>query len=126
MGRTMQYDVASKRLVELGKESLLNWLLGIEPSSVELIEELPEETVSLRSSDFPLLVRYESGEKQIVLLEFQTRWENELPLRLMDYAVRFKLRYSLPVKPVVLLFRESSAARESYDDGVMSIRYMPP
>jgi len=98
----MEYDIASKRLVEIGKESLLRWAAGIEVESAELLEELPKDTVSLRSSDFPLLVRDKEGLEQIVLLEFQTRWEIDLPLRLLEYYAKFKMKYHTRVIPIVL------------------------
>jgi hypothetical protein len=116
----MEYDIASKRLVEIGKESLLRWAAGIEAESVDLIEELPKEIVSLRSSDFPLLVRDKEGLEQIVLFEFQTQWEIDLPLRLLEYYVRFKLKYHLRVTPIVLLFRKHGGASNSYVDEVLT------
>ena len=117
----MRYDVASKRLVEIGKEAILRWLLDIDVESAELIEEIPRETVSLRRSDFPLLVRDKEGNERVVLIEFQTRWEPKLPLRLLEYLVRFKLKYDLPVFPVVLLFKEHKGASGVYEDE--SIRF---
>ena len=47
----MRYDVATKVVVEHGKEAILKRLVGIEAVEAELIEELPQETVSLRRSD---------------------------------------------------------------------------
>jgi len=117
----MRYDVASKRLVEIGKEAILRWLLDIDVESAELIEEIPRETISLRRSDFPLLVRDKEGNERVVLIEFQTRWEPKLPLRLLEYLVRFKLKYDLPVFPVVLLFKEHKGASGVYEDE--SIRF---
>jgi len=119
----MEYDIASKRLLEIGKESLLRWAVGIEVESADLLEELPKDTVSLRSSDFPLLVRDKEGLEQIVLLEFQTQWEIDLPLRLLEYYARFKMKYRTRVTPVVLLFRKHGGAKESYTDEVVSIRF---
>ena len=88
-----------------------------------MLEELPKEIVSLRSSDYPLLVRDKAGIEQIVLLEFQTQWEIDLPLRLIEYYVRFKMKYHIPVRPIVLLFRKHGGAKESYTDEVVSIRF---
>ena len=118
----MRYDIASKRLVEIGKEAILRWFLGIEVESAELIEELPKETVSLRRSDFPLLVRDKEGGERIVLMEFQTRWEPELPLRILEYFARFKLKYRLPVFPVVLLFKRYGGVEEVYEDETVRMR----
>ncbi len=47
----MQYDVASKVVIDMGKEVILSRLLKMELDGVELLEALPEETVSLRRSD---------------------------------------------------------------------------
>ena len=77
----MKYDIASKRFVELSGRSLLNTFAHLDIGEWELIEEVPQETVSLRSSDFPLRVRDRAGKEQIVLVEFQTGWEEEVPLR---------------------------------------------
>ena len=118
----MRYDIASKRLVEIGKEAILRWFLGIEVESAELIEELPKETVSLRRSDFPLLVRDKEGGERIVLMEFQTRWEPDLPLRILEYFARFKLKYRLPVFPVVLLFKRYGGVEEVYEDETIRMR----
>ncbi|MBC8228499.1 hypothetical protein H8E77_03005 [bacterium] len=76
----MKYDIASKRLVELGGKSILREFVKIDIGEFELIEELPQQTVSLRSSDFPLMVKDQKGDSIIVLLEFQTRWECDIIL----------------------------------------------
>ncbi|HEX29678.1 TPA: hypothetical protein ENG04_06320, partial [Candidatus Poribacteria bacterium] len=70
----MRYDVAAKVVVQHGKEALIRWFLQIDPEEIELMEELPQESASLRRSDFPLWVRTKDGREQIILLEFQTRW----------------------------------------------------
>ncbi|RKY04346.1 hypothetical protein DRP77_04125, partial [Candidatus Poribacteria bacterium] len=119
----MRYDVASKRLMEIAKEEILSWLLDIEVESAELIEEVPKETVSLRRSDFPLLVRDKEGGERIVLIEFQTRWEPELPVRLLEYFARFKLKHRLPVIPVVVLFKEGGPQEGIYEDEAVRFRF---
>jgi len=123
MGFSMQYDVAAKVVVEHGKEAMLRWFLRIEPEHVELIEELPQETVTLRRSDFPLWVRTNDGKEQIVVLEFQTRWQWEVPLRLLEYVVRFRLKYRLPVVGVVVLFNKREGVEEVYEDESIRFRY---
>ena len=119
----MQYDVATKVLVEHSKEEMLRWFLRLEPDYVELLEELPQETVSLRRSDFPLWVRTKDGKEQIVLLEFQTRWEWDVPIRLLEYHARFRLKYRLPVLSVVFLFRKREGLEPLYEDESVSFRY---
>jgi len=95
----------------------------MEVEDSELIEELPQETATLRSSDFPIRVRETNGNELIVLLEFQTPWESDLPLRVGEYVLKFKRKYHLFVKPLVFLFRKHYSAVDFYDDGVISIRY---
>ena len=119
----MQYDVAAKVVVQHGKEAILRWFLGIDPEEVELIEELPQESVSLRRSDFPMWVRTKDGRERIVLLEFQTRWERDVPLRLLEYTVRFKLRYHLPVQAVLILLRRREGIEGVYEDESIRFRY---
>jgi len=119
----MQYDVAAKVVVQHGKEAILRWFLGIDPEEVELIEELPQESVSLRRSDFPLWVRTKDGREQIVLFEFQTRWEWEVPIRLLEYHARFLLKYRLPVLSVLILFRRREGIEGVYEDESVRFRY---
>ncbi len=119
----MKYDVASKRLVEISGKSILKELVKIDIGEFELIQELPQQTVSLRSSDFPLMVKDRNGDMMIVLLEFQTRWEEELPLRVGEYLIRFKRKYRLPVIPVVLLFKGHSEATARYESEFLSVKY---
>jgi len=57
--RSMQYDVAAKVTVEIAKYSIVELIFGIKPRQVSLIERLPQESVSLRRSDFPLMVEAE-------------------------------------------------------------------
>lgn len=123
MAFSMQYDVATKVIVEHSKEEMLRWFLRLEPEYVELIEELPQETVSLRRSDYPLWVRTKDSKEQIVVLEFQTRWKWDVPLRLLEYVVRFKLKYRLPVIGVVILFTKREGLEELYEDESVSFRY---
>jgi len=68
-------------------------------------------------------VRDRDGREQIVLLEFQTAWRWEVPLRLLEYQIRYKLRYRLPVMSVVLLFRRREDVAEEYEDESIRFRY---
>lgn len=119
----MKYDIASKRLVELGGRSILRELVKIDISDFELISELPQQTVSIRSSDFPLLVTDQDGNEMIVLLEFQTEWKKDMPLRVGEYLIRFLRKYHLPVIPVVLLFKKHGGATDRYESEFLSVKY---
>ncbi|MCD6508503.1 hypothetical protein J7M22_18025 [Candidatus Poribacteria bacterium] len=119
----MQYDIAAKVTLERGKEVILTRFLGVEAEQIELIEELPEETVSLRRSDFPMRVTLKDGEEIIVLLEFQTAFSREFIWRLIEYTMRFRLRYKIKVIPAVIILTPSKLATGSYEDEIVSFRY---
>ncbi len=106
----MKYDIAAKATVDIGKELILSEFLGIEYESISSLEELPEETVSLRRSDFPLRVALKDGRDIIVLIEIQTEFSKDFVLRFIDYTVRFMLKYHLEVIPLVLVLTPSSLA----------------
>ena len=119
----MIYDVAAKVVIDTSKETILRRFLEIELESVELIEELPQEIVSLKRSDFPLLVIQKDGQKSIVLIEIQTVFSREFELRLIDYTVRYMLKYNIEVTPFVLLLKPTSKATGVYTDKRLSFRY---
>jgi len=119
----MQYDIASKIVIEKGKEVILRRFLGIETKNVELIEELPQESVSLRRSDFPLLVTLKDGKKIIVLIEIQTDFDLDFILRFIEYTVHYKRKYRLETTPFVMLFTSSESANGYYEDNVLTFKY---
>ena len=86
----MEYDIASKRFVELSGRSLLRTFADMDIGEFELLEELPQQTVSLRSSDFALRVRDQKGDEKIALVEFQSRWKAEVPLKVGEYLIRYE------------------------------------
>jgi hypothetical protein len=94
-GIKMKYDVAAKVVIETGKEVILQRFLGLNADNIQLIEQLPEETPSLKRSDFPMRVVLKDGHEVIVLVEIQTEFDNDFILRLIDYTVRFQLKYHL-------------------------------
>ncbi|MGQ9609744.1 MAG: hypothetical protein ACUVWN_10590, partial [bacterium] len=119
----MKYDIAAKVALDFGKESILQEFAGIMPKDILYLEELPEETVSLKRSDFPLRVTLQNGNEIIVLIEVQTEFDNDFVLRLIDYTVRFKLKYHLVVIPLVLLLTKSSLATGLYEDDIIVFKY---
>jgi hypothetical protein len=119
----MQYDIASKIVIEKGKEVILRRFLGMDTKEVELIEELPQEIVSLRRSDFPLLVTLKDGKKIIVLIEIQTDFDLDFVLRFIEYTVHYKRKYGLEVIPFVMLFTSSRLATGFYEDNVLTFKY---
>jgi hypothetical protein len=63
--------------------------MGLQFAESTLLEEVPQETVSIRRSDFPILIKDQEGGKRLVLLEVQSRWDRRLPIRLLDYLARY-------------------------------------
>ena len=119
----MKYDIAAKVVVDISKNAILRDFLGIKPKSIKFIRKLPEETVSIRRSDFPLHVTLNDESEIIVIIEIQTRFDNDFVLRLIDYTVRYKLKYHQKVIPLVLLLIPSSLATGIYEDDVLTFKY---
>lgn len=109
----MEYDAATKVLVEKAVDRMLETFLNIPIAEVELIEELPQESVSLKRSDYLMRVTTQDGKTFLVIWEFLSLWKRRAILSLIDYVVRAVIKFSLPVKPVVLLLAPSSQAKDS-------------
>jgi hypothetical protein len=119
----MHYDIAAKVVMEKCRGEILRRLLGLSVSESTILEELPQETVSLKRSDFPLLVTEESGSQRLVLIEIQSEWDNHIPLRLLDYRSRYLLKHDVEAISCVLLLRPSNKAVASYEDNEVSYSY---
>uniref|UniRef100_A0A832EKS6 Rpn family recombination-promoting nuclease/putative transposase n=1 Tax=Desulfacinum infernum TaxID=35837 RepID=A0A832EKS6_9BACT len=114
------YDAAMKVILAHCRQAALEFFLGLDVAESELLE-LPQETASVRRSDFPIRVRVADGRVFIVLLEVQSRWEAHVPLRLLEYDARYRLKTGLSVLPVVMLLTPSGSVVECFEDE--SIRY---
>jgi predicted transposase YdaD len=119
----MKYDIATKSILDIAKKSLLQRFLGFNLSDIFEIDEIPEETVSLKRSDYPLHIIFKDGQETIVLIEVQTFFNQDFVLRLMDYTVRYMLDYHLEVVPCVLLLTPSLQATGLYKDKRLSFNY---
>lgn len=114
-----QYDIITKTLMEQAAKPMLAQFIGIRAAEVELIEELPQETVSVKRSDYVLRITGRRRKKSIIIWEFLSAWRKEIPLNLLDYTVRAYLKFDLPVLPVILLLKSSPKAVSLYErDGV--------
>jgi len=71
----------------------------------------------------PVRVRTRDGRVFLVLLEVQSRWGADVPLRLLEYDVRHRLHTGLSVLPVVLLLTPSPNVVESFEDGGIRYRF---
>jgi predicted transposase YdaD len=119
----MKYDITAKVIMDIAKESIVHRFLDIDIADVEAINNIPEETVSLKRSDFPFRVILKNGKQIIVLIEVQTRFNHNFILRLIDYTIRFKIKYRLRIIPLVLLFTPSRKATGIYKDELITFNY---
>jgi predicted transposase YdaD len=117
----MHYDIAAKVIMEKCRGEILRRFLGLSVSESTLLQELPQETVSLKRSDFPILVTDDSGCQRLVLLEIQSQWDRRIPLRLLDYRSRYLLKHDVEAISCILLLRPSHAAVALYEDN--EVRY---
>jgi len=109
-----KYDLTMKRLSAEFVEDYVRFALGRPASHAEVLEvaELDKELPTLmREVDFVAMVEVE-GEHFVLLVEFQTAWESDVPQRTLGYSWRLYERYKLPVYPVVVVFRKSGALRD--------------
>jgi len=118
----MKYDIASKVILDISKEAILRRFLNL-GSEIVHIEKLPEETVSLKRSDFPIRVFLKDGRNIIVLIEVQTIFDNDFAIRLLDYTARYMLNYHQDVIPFVMSLVESPLATGKYENEFISFRY---
>ncbi len=77
----------------------------------------------MRSSDFLLRVVQEDGEEFLVLIEFQTYWQRNVPQRLLEYRARHVLREELDAITVVMLLLPSPSATDHYHDREVDYRF---
>jgi len=117
------YDVATKVLMDKAAGPMLETFLGIHATDTELIDELPQESVSLKRSDYILRVIDAEGHARIVLWEFLSQWKRNAILNLCDYTVRACMKYALPMQPVVLLLASSPQAAEHLEESWLSFRF---
>ena len=85
---------------------------------------MPQQTATLRSSDFPLLATDARGQRSLVVLEVQSDWAWEVPFRLLEYRCRHILRERLTdALSCVLLLRPSRVATDLLEDAEVRYRY---
>ena len=106
------YDNVCKRLVESFPEDFSTWLLGkpvvlteLKPTELS-IEPIRADSVLLRQS-----------EDLILHVEFQTRPEADIPLRMLDYWVRLHRRYpDKDIHQVVIYLKQTDSplVRQNY------------
>lgn len=118
-----QYDVASKVLMETCRDDMIRYFAGIDVAKSDLISELPQETVSLKRSDFPVLATDRNGEKNLILFELQTHWKQDTPLNLLDHRTRYQIKMKLDPVSVLILLKPSGRASHIYKNSEVQFAF---
>lgn len=96
-----EYDLIIKALVERYKDQIASFVRGV-AVSVEQVEDKDKEAVAVqRTSDVLLKVR-ENGYQYLMLVEFQSRLDRKMAMRLLEYTAMHHRRHEVPVYPVVI------------------------
>lgn len=111
-----QYDVATKILMETCRDEIIRYFVGINVAESSLIEELPQETVSLKRSDFPIMVKDSAGQKALLIIELETNWRPLVPLHLLDHRTRYQIKYNIDPTSIVILLKPSGTADNVYQN----------
>ena len=119
----MKYDIASKVLLEHCKDSVLRHFCHLDVEHSEIIDEAPQETATLRRADYVLRVYVRDIGERLVVLEFASRWEDAVPLRVLEYRCRHLIRTSIPVHSIVILLMPSGRATDFYRDDEVDFRF---
>ncbi|MBF0495729.1 MAG: hypothetical protein HQK58_04015 [Deltaproteobacteria bacterium] len=119
----MHNDISSKLLIEKCREEIIRRLLGIPVAKSVLLEEAQTETVSARRGDAAIMVTEESGNRRLVIIEVQTHWEKDVPMRLLEYRYRYMLKYHVEVISCVILLLPAAGASEIYQDSEVQFRF---
>lgn len=118
-----QYDIAAKVLIDTCRDEIIRYLMDLPFQQTRLMEPLPQETVSVKRSDYPVMITDPAGHDMMVIIELQADWKRTVPLNLLDYRVRYMLKYDVEVLTCVLLLRPSGTATDLYEDREVRFRY---
>ncbi len=119
----MRYDIATKVILSRCKEGVLSVLCGLPVTSALLLETAPQETASVRRSDFVFRASFEDGTERLVLLEFLSYWRPWIPIRTLECRCRHLLEERLPVVSVLILFTPAKSVVSFYEDEEVRYRY---
>ncbi|QSJ19292.1 Rpn family recombination-promoting nuclease/putative transposase [Nostoc sp. UHCC 0702] len=119
----MAFDNVCKILAEQYPFEFARWLLPVQPQNIKVLKtELSIEPIRADS------VTFLQTENRILHLEFQTKTKSEptIAFRMLDYSVRLKRQYNIPVTQVVIFLQEIDneiAFTEEYVDETTTHRY---
>ena len=119
----MHYDIAAKRLMEIGGLDILRNVAKIDVRQMDVLDELPQEQTSVTRSDFAVRCTLADGSQIIVLLEFQTDWLESKMLDMVIYAAQRMQRHDLPVVQVMILLRPSGSAKSRFERGRLTYEF---
>ncbi len=119
----MHYDIASKVILSRCKKVFLEYFCKLPVKDALLLESKPQETPSIRRSDFVLKTILRDNSEILVLIEFVSSWKPYLPLRTLECRCRHILQENLPVKSFIILFIPSPNATNFYQDQEVKYQY---
>ena len=123
MGRN-EYDINLRSLVDNYSQDFLHWLVS---DSAQVEESMnPVFASRERRADFVLRYTSSDGESGILHIEFQRKAIEEMPLRMMEYALSIVLNHGKAPTQVLILLENSKAAREMpsiYESGGIRVQY---
>jgi len=104
----MQYDSAIKCISPELSADIATLVLGRKPDLKQISESLPSDE---RLVDF--LAKMTGDEESILHIEFQTKYDSNMPVRMLAYHARIVERYGLPVYPVVVYLTQTDRPIET-------------
>ncbi|MEA1865392.1 MAG: hypothetical protein U9N46_09420 [Euryarchaeota archaeon] len=104
----MQYDSAIKCISPELSADIATLVLGRKPDLKQISESLPSDE---RLVDF--LAKMTGDEESILHVEFQTKYDSNMPMRMLAYHARIVDRYRLPVYPVVVYLTQTDRPIET-------------
>ncbi|MCD6206676.1 MAG: Rpn family recombination-promoting nuclease/putative transposase [Methanosarcinales archaeon] len=104
----MQYDSSVKCISPELSADIATLVLGRKPDLKQISESLPSDE---RRVDF--LAKMTGDEESILHIEFQTRYDPDMPVRMLAYHARIMDRYRLPVYPIVVYLTQTDRPIET-------------
>ncbi len=119
----MIYDIALKVIFSRCLTAVLGAWCGLDAERVEVVDERPQETTSLRRADIVARLGFRDGDEVLVVIELASSWQRDLPLRLLEYRTRHKISEGMEVISLLFLLRPSEQAVSRYIDGEVDYRF---
>ena len=110
----MTYDSATKCISQELSRDIATLVFGETPDLDPISESLPADE---RRADF--IAKITGCEESLIHIEFQTRYDPMMPVRMLSYYARILDRYELPVYPIVVyLTRTETPIETAYNSHV--------